>query len=100
MRNLGQAEVENLGVPAFGDKNVRRLDVAMPNAFGVRRFEGIRNLNPDAEENLALNRLSADAMFEREAVEILHGNKSLGVHVIKLVDRANVGMIQRRGRLG
>jgi hypothetical protein len=31
-----QPEVENFGVPAFGDKNVGRLDVAMNNPLGVR----------------------------------------------------------------
>jgi hypothetical protein len=30
---LGETEVENLGIPAFGDEDVCRLDVAMNNAL-------------------------------------------------------------------
>jgi len=39
-RDLGQAEIENLGVPAPGDEDVGRLDVAVEDALvmgGVER---------------------------------------------------------------
>src|SRR5712691_8571647 len=39
--DFGQSEVQDLGVPTFGDKDVRRLDVAMDDPFGVRRIERI-----------------------------------------------------------
>ena len=44
-RNLGQAEVENLGVTAIGHEDIRGLDVAMDNAAGVGRVESIRDLD-------------------------------------------------------
>ena len=46
-RNLGQAEIKNLGVPTPGYKNVCRLDVSMDDAFGVGGIESVGNL--DAE---------------------------------------------------
>jgi hypothetical protein len=45
--HLRQTEVENLGMSALGDENVRRLDVAMHNPFSVRRLQRIRHLNAD-----------------------------------------------------
>ena len=44
-RNLRQSKVQNLGVSALGDEDVRRLDVAMNDAFGVRRVQRIGNLD-------------------------------------------------------
>ena len=45
--DLSQSEVENLGVSAFGDENVRGLDVAVNDAAGVGRVESVGDL--DAE---------------------------------------------------
>jgi hypothetical protein len=36
-------------VTALGNKNVRRFDVAMNDAFGVRGIQGIGNLNRQSE---------------------------------------------------
>jgi hypothetical protein len=38
-RDLGQTEVEKLGMSALGDKDVRGLDVAVDDAFGVGGVE-------------------------------------------------------------
>jgi len=43
--HLRQSEIEDLGVAPFGDENVRRLDVAMHNAFGVGGVEYLGNIN-------------------------------------------------------
>ena len=48
--DLGQSEIENLGVPALGDENVRGLDVAVDDAFGVRGVERIGNLDGEREQ--------------------------------------------------
>jgi hypothetical protein len=42
---FGQTEVENLGVSAGADEEVRRLDIAMNDAPGVRRIERIGHLD-------------------------------------------------------
>jgi hypothetical protein len=44
---LGEAEVENLGVASRGHENIGGLDVAMNDAFGVSGFEGVRNVDTD-----------------------------------------------------
>ncbi len=43
--DLRQPEIENLGVSALGNKDVGRLDVAMNNAFRVRRIQSVRDLD-------------------------------------------------------
>ncbi len=45
MPYLGQPEIKNFGVPAVGYEDVRGLDVAMHNAFGVRGVERIGDIN-------------------------------------------------------
>jgi hypothetical protein len=42
---LCQAEVQNLGLAPGGNKDVRRLDVAMDDAFAVCRVQSVGNLN-------------------------------------------------------
>ena len=42
--DLRQTEVQNLSVSAFGDENVRRLDVTMHDPLGMRRVQRIRDL--------------------------------------------------------
>jgi hypothetical protein len=38
---LGEAEVEHLGVPAFGDENIGGLNVTMNDPFGVGGVQSI-----------------------------------------------------------
>ena len=47
--HLGQAEIENLGVSALGDKDVSGLDVAVDDAFGVSGVERVRNLDGERQ---------------------------------------------------
>ena len=42
-------------------------------------------------------RLFGDAMLQRRAVQILHGDESFAAVVVNFVDSADVGMIQCRG---
>src|SRR5580765_2439407 len=42
---FGQAEIENFGVAAVGDKNVGRLDVAVNDAAGVSGVQSISNFD-------------------------------------------------------
>jgi len=38
-RQFGESEIQNLGVPSFGDKDIGGLDVAVNDAFAVRGIE-------------------------------------------------------------
>ena len=49
MTELGQAEVQDLGLPALGDEDVRGLDVPVNDPLGVRGVQGIRELNAELD---------------------------------------------------
>jgi hypothetical protein len=61
---LRKAEVENLGVPPFGDKNVGRLDVAMDDAFGMGSIERVGDFNCEAEQHFGLDGFAGNSMLE------------------------------------
>jgi hypothetical protein len=50
MANLRQAEVQNLHRSALGKKEIRRLNVPVYDPLGVRRFEGVGNLDGQGQQ--------------------------------------------------
>ena len=98
--HLGQAEIENLGVPALGDEDIRGLDVAVNNAAGVRRIEGVGDLDAQRQNRFQLHRAIADQVLECDAVEELHDEERAIALLANVVNRTDVGMIQRRRGLG
>ena len=56
-----------------------------------------RNVNRQTEEDVDRDGLSAKAMLQRQAVQKLHGDKSLAMLVVNLVDGANAGPILHQG---
>jgi hypothetical protein len=93
---LGQPEVEQLGVTATGHENIRRLDVAMDDIAAVRGVERIDNLHGEVEQFLVRQRLAANPVLQRLALEQFHHDERLAVVLADLVNHADVGMIQRR----
>src|SRR5208282_4398709 len=77
-----------------------RLDVAMDDSSAVSRVERVGDLDGQREKHLVLGRSPRDAMLQRHAFEKFHGNKRLAILVADIVDRADVGMVQRRSSLG
>ena len=98
--DLGKTEIKDLGVAALGDKNIRRLDVAMNDALCMRGVERIGDFDGQCENLVYFQRTAGDAMLQRHAIEKFHGNEGFAVLVVNFVDRADIGMIQRGGRLG
>ena len=80
-------------------KNVCGFDVAVNNAFCVCSVERIRDLNPDRQHRLDLQRSASDTVFQCHAVEELHSDKRLMVLLPDFIDRADIGMIQGGSRL-
>ena len=98
--NFGEAEVEDLGLTAFGNENVGGLDVAMDDALGVGGVECIGNLDAEVEDGIGFEGAPFDAMFERVAFEKLHGDEVAAVVIPDVVDGADVGMVQGRSGTG
>ena len=95
--DFGEAEIEQLGLAALGDENIRGLDIAVNDAFGVRGFERVGDLDAEIEKLLGLERAAFDAMLERFAFEQLHGDERLAIVLANFVNRADVRMIQAGG---
>ena len=94
--DLGQAEVENLGVAALGDEDVRGLDVAMDDSLGVRGVEGVGDLDGERRAGCrvpAADRRSGASAWH--AIEILHGDEGFAVLLADVVNGADVGMVER-----
>ncbi len=93
--NFRQSEIENLGVAAIGNEDVRGLDIAMNDSPDVRGIEGIGHFNRQREQALELHRPAIDQMFQRLAAEALHHDEDMSLMLADFVDGADVGMIQR-----
>ena len=61
--DLRQPEIENLSVPALGDKNVGGFDVAVNNPFRVRGVERIRYLDGQREQHFHVQRATPMRCF-------------------------------------
>ena len=59
-RHLGQTKIQNLGLPAACDEDVRRLDVAMHDSLDMRSVQRISDLNRDLQLLIGLQRFSGD----------------------------------------
>ena len=98
-RNLGQAEIKNLGVPTPGYKNVCRLDVSMDDAFGVGGIESVGNLDAEGEQRLQIHRTVADQVLQGLTIKVLHDDEGLAIVLTNVIDRGDIGMVQGGSRL-
>jgi hypothetical protein len=86
-------------VTTLGNENVRRLDVAVDDAFGMRGIERVGNFDSERENQFRFQRTPGDAVLQRHAVEILHGDEVLTLPLVNLEDHADIGVVQRRSGL-
>src|ERR1700686_2651081 len=96
---LGQAEIENLGLAAFGNEYVGGLDVAMDDARGVRDIESVGNLNPKVEDVLDGKRLAPDMLTESFTVNEFHGDEGMVILFANIIDGADAGVIESGSRV-
>ncbi len=93
---LGQPEVDDLSLPARRDQDVRRLNVAMHDAFAVRRVQGVGDLNGEIEQFLQFRTMPRREPVQRLALNELHGDERFAIRIADFIDRADVGVVQRR----
>ena len=89
-----QAKIENLHLAAIRQKNVRRLDIAVHDAFGVCGFQRVGHLRGDGQQLVHREGDAAQHMGKGLALEKFHDQKILTVDHLNGVNGANVGMIQ------
>jgi len=64
--NFRQAKIENLGVSAFGHKDIRRLNITMDDSSGMCGIESVRELDSQRHHGLDLHRLCVLASVHPE----------------------------------
>ncbi len=69
----------------------------MGDALGVRRGQGLGDLDAGLDHQLERHRLAADGVSQVSALQVLHGDEGQALVLVDLVDRADVGMAERRG---
>ncbi len=96
----GDPEVGHLDPAVAGEKDVARLDVAMDEPARVRGGKRPRGLGDDAR-GLARREGAAATEDRRQvlAVDEFHDDEGAGRVLSEVVDRDDVGMVQRRGRV-
>ncbi|OLC40850.1 MAG: hypothetical protein AUH43_25675 [Acidobacteria bacterium 13_1_40CM_65_14] len=93
--NRGQTEVQNLRLISSRDEDVGGPDVAMDDALRVRRIQTVGDLNGQLQQGVLFER---DEMVERGTFEPFHDDERAAVVLVDVVNRANVRVVERRGR--
>src|SRR5271155_3151078 len=92
---LSQTKIQNLCLPSFHQKDIRGLDVAVHDALGVRRIEPVGDLNADLQEVRYFNGFPSNPVLESPTLEQFHGDKWPAFKFSNIVNRADVGMVER-----
>ncbi len=91
-----QAEIKDFDQSAFCDEDVRRLDIAVNDSLGVRRFQRIRNLKANANDLVRGQRFAMHHHAQRLPFQQLHADIMPALVLPNFINRADVRMIQRR----
>ena len=96
-----QAEVGQIDVLVLVEEHVRRLDVPVHEPARVRGVERGRDLGADRDGALRLEApLALQQRLELAPLDVAHGDVQLAVDLAGVVDRDDVGMLQRGRQLG
>src|ERR1700733_32937 len=94
--NFRQAKIQDLRLHALHQEDIRGLDVAVYDSLRVGRVQPIGDLNAYIQELRHFDGFSTNAVLERPTLEQLHGDKWAAFELANIVNRADVGMIERR----
>ena len=93
-----ETEIQNLCLAARSQKNVCRFDVAMDDAFLVRCIERVGDFDGPIQQELNLDGLTLDAVFQRRAFHHLHDDERPALMFADVMNHTDVGMIEGSGR--
>ena len=82
-------------MPALGDENVRRFDIAVHNAGGVGRIQRIADFDSQRKRGFNIQRLPRDPLPQCHPFEEFHRDEGVPSLLANVVDCADVGMAQR-----
>ena len=71
----------------------------MNDAFHMGGFECVGDVDGDGDNSICIERMGGDQVFQRCAIQKFHRDELLSVMLADLVNRADIGMVQRRSRL-
>ena len=100
LTHLCQSKIQDFGVPSIGDKDVGRFNIAVNDALGMGRIEGVCNIDANIKQTLRLQRTCENRLLQCFAVQVLHHDERASLVIADFVDGTNIGMIQSRCRPG
>src|SRR5207247_11435730 len=92
-RQFRQTEIQDLRLPARGDEDIRRLDVAMNDPSLMGGVKCVGDLKSQVEAVLSLQRPGGDVPLERFAFQVLHADTGLPLVLAAVVTRAAARML-------
>ena len=81
-----ETEIEHLRLAPIGDENIRRFDIAVNDAFRVRRVERVGDVDGERQQLLERQRIAVDRFLERSAFEQFQNEKRFPVVFADLED--------------
>ena len=92
---LGQAEVEDLGVAVARDHDVLRLEVAVDDPRGVRLGQAFGHVLQVAQELRQRSPAAMNLLAQRHTVDVLQRDEVEAFGLADLVDVRDVGVVER-----
>ncbi len=95
------SEVQDFDPASIVDHDVRRLDVAVNDAPGVRFVQGVRRLNTDLDDLAGIHRLALHPLGEGLPGDVLHHDEGRPAGCLSnLVNDTDIRVVESRGGLG